>query len=140
MNNINPMIWGPHLWKSLHYITMSYPENPDIETKILFKDFFTDIIWKYLPCEKCRYNYKRHLDEMPLNDEILNSRNKLIYWLVDIHNIVNEETGKNKISYDDFNKIYFTNANGVKEINIYLYVVICLSIILSILFVVYKKL
>jgi hypothetical protein len=140
MNNINPILWGPHMWKSLHYITLSYPNNPTDETKNMFKDFFTNIIWKFLPCEKCRYNYIRHLKELPLTDEILNSRNKFIYWLVDIHNIVNDETGKRKISYEEFNNIYYGKDNTIKKKNTsYLYVILILVIILILLFITYKK-
>jgi hypothetical protein len=138
MYNISPNLWGPNMWKSLHYITLSYPENPNEDTKNLFKDFFINIIWNYLPCEKCRYNYKKHLNELPLTDDILNSRNKFIYWLVDIHNIVNEETGKRKISYDEFNKIYMNNNNNNK-INTSIYIIIILFVILIILFIIYKK-
>lgn len=140
MNNINPILWGPHMWKSLHYITLSYPNNPSNETKNMFKDFFTNIIWQFLPCEKCRYNYIQHLKELPLTDEILSSRNKFIYWLVDIHNIINFETGKRKISYEEFNNIYFNNDNNVKKNTSFLYVIFILVIILILLFITYKKL
>ena len=55
---------------------------------------FDDII-----CEK----------ELPLTEEILNSRNKFIYWLVDMHNIVNESKNKPILSYQDaFNKINYS--------------------------------
>jgi hypothetical protein len=95
---------------------------------------------KFLPCESCRVNYQRHLKELPLTDDILNSRNKFIYWFVDIHNIVNEELGKRKISYAEFNKIYMENkVEEKKKTNYSMYMVICLVIILVILFMVYKK-
>jgi hypothetical protein len=139
MLNISPELWGKYMWKSLHYITLSYPETPDEKTKLKFKDFFINIIWNYLPCEKCRHNYKRHLEELPLTDQILNSRNNFIYWLVDIHNIVNEETGKRKISYQEFNKIYFGNEEEKKENKLSLYITIFLIIVLIILFILYKK-
>lgn len=140
MYNIDPSLWGLHMWKSLHYITLSYPDKPTEEIKLLFKDFFTNIIYKFLPCEKCRYNYKKHLIEIPLTEDILNCRNKFIYWLVDIHNIVNQETGKRKISYEEFNKIYIDNNENKKENKSYLYIITFLVIILIILFFIYKKL
>jgi hypothetical protein len=139
MYNINPSLWGHHMWKSLHYITLSYPDNPSEEIKLMFKDFFINIIYKFLPCEKCRFNYKKHLKELPLTDEILNSRNKFIFWLVDIHNIVNQETGKRTISYEEFNQIYLNNKETKKENHISLYIIIFLVIILLILFAIYKK-
>jgi hypothetical protein len=138
MYNIDPTLWGKYGWTFLHYITLAYPENPDENTKNMYRDLFKDIIWKYLPCEKCRFNYKKHLNELPLTEEILNSRNKLIYWLVDIHNIVNDETGKRKISYKEFNDIYI-KMEKKQDMNNSLYIVICLLIILIILFMIYKK-
>jgi hypothetical protein len=65
--NIDPNIWGPHLWKSLHYITLGYPDNPDELTKNNTKNLFMSL--KYvLPCAKCRFNYSQHLEKYPLND------------------------------------------------------------------------
>ena len=140
MYNINPVLWGKHGWPFLHYITLSYPDNPDEATKQMFKDFFTQIIWKFLPCESCRVNYVKHLKHLPLTDDILSSRNKFIYWFVDIHNMVNEELGKRKISYAEFNQIYMENkVEEKKKTNYSMYMVICLIIILVILFMVYKK-
>ena len=49
MYNINPVLWGKHGWTFLHYITLSYPDNPDEATKQMFKEFFTQIIWKVVP-------------------------------------------------------------------------------------------
>jgi hypothetical protein len=141
MYNINPALWGKHAWPFLHYISLSYPENPNKETQELFRDFFINIIWKFLPCEKCRYNYKKHLEELPLTDDILKSRNKFIYWLVDIHNIVNEETGKRKITYDEFNKMYINaKEEEIKTTNFSFTIIIFLIITLIILFIVYRKL
>ena len=93
MYNINPLLWGPHLWKFMHYLTLSYPDNPNIDEQNKFKNFFM-MIGQYLPCEKCRVNYKINIQTLPLTDSILSSRNNLIKWLFDLHNIVNKETGK----------------------------------------------
>ena len=140
MYNISPALWGNHGWSFLHYVTLSYPDNPDQETIETFRDFFINRIWKVLPCEKCRYNYKRHLTDLPLTDDILKCRDKFIYWLVDMHNIVNEEIGKRKISYDEFNEIYTNNKKEeVKTKNNSFIFVILLILILIILFILYRK-
>ncbi len=140
MYNIDPILWGKHGWIFLHYITLAYPDKPDIETQQKYKNFFINIIGTLLPCESCRFNYKRHLSELPLTDDILASRDKLIYWLVDVHNIVNEETGKRKISYDEFNNIYMKKQEEKKESSKSIYIISFLIIILIILFITYKKL
>ncbi len=140
MYNIDPILWGKHGWTFLHYITLAYPDKPDIETQQKYKDFFKNIIGNFLPCESCRVNYKRHLSELPLTDDILASRDKFIYWLVDMHNLVNEETGKKKISYDEFNNIYMKKQKEKKESSKSIYMISFLIIILIILFITYKKL
>jgi predicted nucleic acid-binding Zn ribbon protein len=57
-----------------------------------------------------------------------------------MHNIVNDELGKRKISYAEFNQIYMENkVEEKKKTNFSMYMVLCLVIILIILFVVYKK-
>ncbi len=140
MYNIDPILWGKHGWAFLHYISLAYPDNPDIETQQKYKNFFINVIGNFLPCESCRLNYKRHLSEVPLTDDILASRDKFIYWLVDLHNIVNEETGKRKISYDEFNDIYVKQQKTEKkESKKSLYVIILIVIILVFLFITYRK-
>jgi hypothetical protein len=38
---------------------------------------------------------------MPLTDEILSDKSKLVRWVIDIHNIVNESKNKRIIPYDE---------------------------------------
>ena len=76
MININPQLWGPHLWKFMHYLTLSYPDNPTNIDMNKFKNFFT-MIGEYLPCEKCRVHYKNHNNNFPLTENILSSKDNL---------------------------------------------------------------
>jgi len=139
MYNINPLLWGPHLWKFMHYLTLSYPDNPNIDEQNKFKNFFM-MIGQYLPCEKCRVNYKTNLQTIPLTDIVLSSRNNLIKWLFDLHNIVNKETGKTQITFDKFNDIYLNNKQEENDNTQYKYgILIILAVILIILFFIYKK-
>lgn len=140
MYNISPVLWGSHGWKFAHYVTLAYPDNPNEETKNLYRTFFVDMFGRVLPCESCRLNYKKHLEELPLTDEILSSRNKFIYWFVDIHNLVNDEIGKRKITYDEFNKIYILQEDKKKDNNKMIIIILFLVITLIVLFMLYKKL
>jgi hypothetical protein len=108
--NIDPTIWGPHLWKFMHYFTLSYPDNPTDEDKDILYNFF-HTIQTVLPCEKCRYNFKSHLETTPLTDEVLSSNINVVKWLFNIHNEVNKYTNKPIMSYDEFIKVYSTNKN-----------------------------
>ena len=137
MYNINSLLWGPHLWKFMHYLTLSYQDNPSEEEQNKFKNFFM-MIGQYLPCEKCIYNYNDHIVKLPLTDSILQSRDSLIKWLFNLHNIVNKDTGKSELTFDKFLEIYIENKDITPSPFKYMSLII-LSIILLILFIIYKK-
>lgn len=111
MININPTLWGPNLWKFMHYLTLSYPEQPTEYDVNKFKNFFMNI-GEYLPCEKCRYNYKDHLQVLPLTENELSCRDNLILWLFNLHNIVNKHIGKKEFTIKEFNDVYVNNINA----------------------------
>ena len=101
---MNQNIWGSHLWFSLHTISFAYPIKPTITDQNNYKNFFVSLQFA-IPCSVCQRNYKRHLLEHPI-DKHLNSRKDLVYWLIDIHNMVNSEIGKKFMSYDVVIKKY----------------------------------
>jgi len=101
---MNQNIWGPHLWFSLHSISFNYPLKPSIEDKNNYKNFFLSL-QEVIPCSVCKKNYKRHLNEHPLQD-YLDNRKSLVYWVIDMHNMVNAEIGKKILSYDIVVKKY----------------------------------
>lgn len=105
VNNIDPKLWGRYFWGTAHYITISYPSNPTQKEKQNVKLFF-DLLTDLLPCENCRAHYKNNLMRYPLTDQILNSRLNLIKWLVNLHNEVNQRTGKKIISVEEAINIY----------------------------------
>ena len=37
---LGPSIWGPHLWKALHMISLGYPNEPNEEQKKNYRTFF----------------------------------------------------------------------------------------------------
>ena len=108
--NFDPKLWGPHAWDFMHYITVGYPINPsDIVKKNAYNMFMS---LKYLlPCESCRHNFTVHVDRRPLTDEILSSRDRLVNWLIDLHNDVNAAGGKKLVSYDYVLEKYINKKN-----------------------------
>lgn len=137
---MNQNIWGSTLWFSLHTITMNYPNNPTYVEKKDYKNFFISLE-HVIPCSVCKKNYQRHLKEHPI-DNHLDSRRKLVYWLIDIHNMVNAEIGKKNMSYknviDKYEKIYSKNIfddNFIENKNIILNNSKYIYILLFILFI-----
>ena len=68
---MNPKFWGPHAWIFLHSITFNYPKEPTDKDKEIHSKFFKELQY-IIPCEKCAYNYKRHLDEYPIEEALGN--------------------------------------------------------------------
>ena len=101
---MNQNIWGPHLWFSLHTMTFNYPLKPTQDDKDNYRNFFNSMK-NVIPCSVCKKNYIRHLNEIPI-DQHLHNRKSLVYWVIDLHNMVNGETGKKILSYDNVIKKY----------------------------------
>ena len=96
---IGPNRFGPSLWQGLHYITLGYPNKPTKEQKQKYKSLFT-LLKDTLPCSICANHYAEKLKTMPITEEVLETRENLVKWLIDIHNIVNEQKGKEIIEYE----------------------------------------
>lgn len=115
---ITPEIWGPHGWKFIHYVTLGYPEKPTLAQKEKYKAFLV-LLKDVLPCSLCANHYGENLQKQPLTDEIMGSRENLIKWGIDIHNIVNESKNKPIIKYIDARRLIDTDTQckqNVKEI------------------------
>jgi len=143
---MNQNIWGSSMWFSLHTITMNYPDLPNNQDKYNFKIFF-ESLQTVIPCIVCKKNYIRHLKENPI-DNHLNSKRKLVYWLIDMHNMVNAEIGKKQLSYDAviqkyediynkkiFNENIIENFENKNSYNYYnLLVIICVIILICMIY------
>lgn len=106
---MEPQVWGKHGWFFLHSITMGYPENPTNTDRDKYRNFFYNI-GSVLPCNKCQINYRKHMEQIPIEPALIN-RGKLVEWLINIHNLTNRDTGKKELSYAEVIKIY-TQAYG----------------------------
>lgn len=107
---ITPDIWGPVGWKFIHFIALGYPQNPTEVQKSDYKTFF-ESIKNILPCSICSNNYKKHLIDLPLSDEVLQNREELLKWTIDMHNEVNIQNNKKKLSYDEAIDLMLNNFN-----------------------------
>ena len=117
---MNPEVWGPHAWFLLHTITFNYPENPSTIDKNNIRNFFYSFA-EVIPCNGCKTHFKQHLKKYPLTDEVLESNENLVSWLIDIHNIVNEMNNKKILKRDEvmeyYNNEYENNNNNSNNNN-----------------------
>ena len=135
-NSLKPNIWGPHGWKFMHYISLGYPENPTIDNKNRYKNFYYSL-QDVLPCEKCRENYKKNILEYPIDDH-LDNKDSLVRWVVDIHNRVNTELNKPTLNHQEAIDLYL-NSTGDNPMLEYSFKIIILLIILYFLYILLKK-
>lgn len=101
--NINPTVWGPIFWDTLHFTAFGYPNDPNEMDKQVYKNFIINYV-KVLPCDKCSTdanNYINLISDFEWN-KILKSRDSLIKWTWDFHNYVNEKLGKTSPKLDTF--------------------------------------
>ena len=101
---MEPNIWGPGAWLFLHSITLNYPDNPTLEHKKIYSDFFNRLK-DVLPCEICKKHYSQNIKDSPINFS-LNSKEAITKWLVNIHNKVNSMYNKPNLDYNSFLKLY----------------------------------
>ncbi len=110
---MKPDIWGKHMWYTIHFIALAYPEQPTSEDKRHFQIFFENL-HTVIPCYKCSVNYVKHLNELPLDSTALKSNKGLFEWTVDLHNVVNRDLGKRAWSYEKAWSYYtnFSHSNS----------------------------
>ena len=136
---MRPEIWGPHAWMFLHSITLEYPENPTSEDKQNILNFINSL-GNVLPCEKCKNNFKKHLDKIPLNEKVLSSKQGLVKWLIDIHNCVNNIKQCKELSYEEALEELLNMHDTTKNNSmIWVYVFILILFILIIMYIYFNQ-
>jgi hypothetical protein len=113
---MDPKVWGKHMWFSIHFVALGYPEQPSDMDKYNYRSFYENL-HKVLMCEKCAKHYVEHLKELPLQ-QFLDNRQKLFEWTVRLHNIVNRSLGKPEMSVEDAYTFYtsgFLDASSKNE-------------------------
>lgn len=90
---MDPKVWGPALWSSIHRIALGYPDRPTPSDVDAYQAFF-DRLGDVLPCAACRRAYQSHVTEhLPVRPFLLGGRSELFRWTVELHNLVNREKG-----------------------------------------------
>ena len=112
---MNPKIWGPKAWFLIHALALNYPKNPNFKEKQEYSNFFKSL--KYvLPCLACAKHYEENIKKYPI-DNYLDTTESLFNWTVDLHNMVNYQTGKSQVSYIDAYNLHMAEYNKNKDKN-----------------------
>jgi len=95
-----PDVWGPPGWKFIHFVTMGYPNYPTESIKKKYYNYFHSLK-NVIPCSICASHFAENLDILPLDDNVLSSRENLVRWGINIHNIVNKKNGKKEYTFEE---------------------------------------
>ena len=130
---MNQNIWGKAAWVFIHSIAVNYPENPLPCEKENTINFFT-LLGNMLPCRYCRQHYNENLKKLPIQAD---SKIDLIWWTIDLHNLVNLSTGKKVLSKEEalqkIMELYNQNPDNPEEYQL-LYVGLLLFLFITIFF------
>jgi len=92
-----PEVWGPPIWLFFHTITAKVKDDLDINVyKGLFRIIKT--ICKNLPCPTCSTDATQFLSK--INEDVINSKQKLINNMYIFHNYVNKKNKKKLFNYN----------------------------------------
>ena len=134
---MDPKVWGPHLWFTMHTISFNYPKNPTKQDKQNYYNFFYNLI-NIIPCSKCQKHYSDFLNKQPILN-YLENRDKLIEWVMDAHNNVNKMTNKPIWTLDQVFNHYKQIFDNKKKPKNNMYKILRLFVVLLILLYFYNK-
>lgn len=133
--DIDPSVWGPPFWKTLHFIALGYPDNATNFQREKFRIFFDDILPFLIPCSACRQNYRRHLRELSSQaSSRFDSARSLFEWTVALHNLVNREKNAPLLTPDQaldklMNSYHNTNKHNSSDVGVNVTMIIFVFIV-----------
>lgn len=113
VNGLITKIWGPFVWKTMHFMSFGYPDTVNItsEVKKTYRQFYESIL-KILPCIYCQESISLIIQQdghAKLDDSVFESRDSLTRWVYHLHEAVNNKLEvKYDISYADLVTEYNT--------------------------------
>ena len=109
--DLDSKIWGPNGWFFIDSICLSYPLYPTESDKQQYKNFFYSFP-NILPCAKCRMHFNEYINKNPLTDDILNSKETLIDWILNVHNKIRNKIISKEEFYTYYNDKYKVNVKS----------------------------
>ena len=97
---MSPAVWGPIFWTTMHIVSLGYPSKPSEDDKVGAAAFYNSLA-TVIPCPICKTHYGTFLKASPV-ENALNSRHELIHWVYELHNNVNTQLGKPRITFQEY--------------------------------------
>ena len=104
---LQPSVWGPHYWFTLHTIAVSYPINPNEVTKKKYYDFIQNFPL-FIPIEEIGNTFSNILDKYPVTP-YLDSREDFMKWMHFIHNKINKALDLPVMTMEESISDYYNN-------------------------------
>lgn len=131
---LDPEVWGPHYWFTLHTIALNYPLYPNDVSKKKYYDFVQNIPM-FIPDLTISDNFSKILDRYPVTP-YLDSRESFVKWMHFIHNKINHFLEKEDVEMIDALNTYYANykpkeiilRDTIKMKERYIYIGILLSV------------
>jgi hypothetical protein len=102
--NLEPHIWGPHYWATLHFMASTYDKNPNSSIKATMKNFIQSLP-VFLPCKECQDHAFDYIKKTSL-DKVVENRMALFTFFFNFHNSVNLRLNKPLMKFEDALALY----------------------------------
>lgn len=113
-----PETWGKVIWDSMHIIAAGYPDDPTEAEKRSFKMYYENLA-DVLPCPTCQKHYHEILNQFPLKDSHMVSKESLSRWVISIRNKVSDAIGNTKMyTYAEISRMINFHINTPKMLTI----------------------
>jgi hypothetical protein len=111
---IDPELFGPYLWGTMHFIALGAPAQFDEGLKTVYRSFYSQIP-SIIPCASCGQHLTETMNALPIESSLTGSE-ALFSWTVDLHNAVNARLGKDQVSVTDARKIWMGKSTGLLNV------------------------
>lgn len=113
-------IWGPCAWYLLHCISIGDYHEVKESYKNYYLKFYSSFGY-VLPCIICAEHYKNITGIFHKINMKIFSREYIIKWVFDFHNIVNKNLGKKEFTFNEFTDMYLM-TNKIDNNKIFFFV------------------
>lgn len=97
---LDPTVWGPYVWGSIHSIAIGAPDVLDPTQKNAYRIFFNQLP-TIIPCHKCQQHLYNHLSLNPIEPHLDGGGKTMFAWSVAMHNSVNKTLNKKELTLDE---------------------------------------